>query len=171
MPLGKVHDLGLKPSTLAQVQQWTPCRSPEQGPAAGRDNACEDDVGGDAPSIALHWAAGHHAPTCREREIHYILISHLRADQMCRGSFLGIQACIAPCLSCRQALTWPPACNFAAGNFLTSCQALKTLAHHKLNAPSPRVSSTRAPFVRVLLCMTCGKEELESSQLAFRSWT
>ena len=26
----------------------------------------------------------------REREIHYIFSSHLRADQMCRGSFLGI---------------------------------------------------------------------------------
>ena len=25
----------------------------------------------------------------REREIHYIFSSHLRADQMCRGSFLG----------------------------------------------------------------------------------
>ena len=25
----------------------------------------------------------------RERERHYIFSSHLRADQMCRGSFLG----------------------------------------------------------------------------------
>ena len=29
----------------------------------------------------------------REREIHYIFSSHLRADQMCKGSFLGILCC------------------------------------------------------------------------------
>ena len=31
----------------------------------------------------------------REREIHYIFSSHLRADQMCRGSFLETHQYIA----------------------------------------------------------------------------
>ena len=41
--------------------------------------------------------------TEREREIDYIFSSHLRADQMCRGSFLGIHQRIAPRLSCHPA--------------------------------------------------------------------
>ena len=40
-------------------------------------------------SGATHLTRPENVPTMRERERHYIFSSHLRADQMCRGSFLG----------------------------------------------------------------------------------
>ena len=65
-PLEELYDSCPKSAKFAHVQQCKHCCSPKQSPAAGRNNACEDNIGGDAPSIALHWPAGHHAPTCRQ---------------------------------------------------------------------------------------------------------
>ena len=66
MPLQTVNISWLKYAAFAHRQQGKSLCSPKESPATSRNDACEDDIGGDAPSIALHWPAGHHAPTCRQ---------------------------------------------------------------------------------------------------------